>query len=288
MIEDLIIYGLISGAVYSLLALGFTLIYGVADIVNMAHGAFYMLGAYMFYIFAVKYFSLNPFLAVILAVVLVGLMGTIIYRVFVDPVLDDIVAVMVVTLGVALICQQIIILNFTGSDVAINLLSGSVDIFGLPVDYHRILAFVVSLVLFASLLVFIRKSKIGGAMRAVAQDREAAMLMGINTERLYMLTMALSASFAALAGILIAAYTAANPQMWTSPLGMSFAIVVVGGLGSIKGSLVGAFIIGYAEKAVTIWTGMAYLEGAASLAVMVVVLLLRPAGLFGKRREMEE
>jgi branched-chain amino acid transport system permease protein len=87
---------------------------------------------------------------------------------------------------------------------------------------------------------------------------------------------------------LIAAYTAANPQMWTSPLGMSFAIVVLGGLGSIKGSLVGAFIIGYAEKAVTIWTGMAYLEGAASLAVMVAVLLIKPAGLFGKRREMEE
>ena len=288
MIEDLIIYGFISGAVYSLLALGFTLIYGVADIVNMAHGAFYMLGAYMFYIFAVKYFSLDPFLAVILAVILIGFIGMIVYRVFIDPVLDDIVAIMVVTLGVALVCQQIIILNFTGSDIAINLLSGSVDILGLPVDYHRILAFVVSLVLFAVLWVFIRKSKIGGAMRAVAQDREAAMLMGINTERLYMFTMAISASFAALAGILIAAYTAANPQMWTSPLGMSFAIVVLGGLGSIKGSFVGAFIIGYAEKAITIWTGMAYLEGAASLAVMVAVLLLRPAGLFGKRREIEE
>ena len=288
MIEDLIIYGLISGAVYSLLALGFTLIYGVADIVNMAHGAFYMLGAYMFYIFAVEYFSLEPFLAVILAVILIGFIGMIVYRVFIDPVLDDIVAIMVVTLGVALVFQQIIILHFTGSDIAINLLSGSVDILGLPVDYHRILAFVVSLVLFAVLWVFIRKSKIGGAMRAVAQDREAAMLMGINTERLYMLTMAISASFAALAGILIAAYTAANPQMWTSPLGMSFAIVVLGGLGSIKGSLVGAFIIGYAEKAVTIWTGMAYLEGATSFVVLVVVLLLKPAGLFGKRREMEE
>jgi len=287
LIEELIVHGTVAGAVYALLALGFTLIYGVANVVNMAHGGLYMLGAYMFYVFAAKYFQLDPFAALILAVILVGFIGMIVQRVFIDPVIEDVVAVMVVTLGVALIFQQLVILNFGGSDIPITLLKGSKDIFGVPVTYQQILALVVSLSLIATLWIFIKKSKIGGAMRAVAQDREVAMLMGINTRRLYMLTMAISASFAALAGILIAAQYVANPRMWTSPLAMSFAIVVLGGLGSIKGSLIGAFIIGYAEKAITIWTGMAYLEGAASLAVMVLVLLFRPAGLFGKRMEIE-
>jgi len=286
-IKRFTIYGLLSGGVYALLALGFTLIYGVADVVNMAHGALYMLGAYMFYAFSWKYFQLDPLPAVILAVILVAFIGMITYRLFIHPVIEDIVAVMVVTLGAALIFQQLVILNFTGSNIPIVLLTGSEDILGVSVTYQQILAFVVSLSLIAILWLFIRKSKIGGAMRAVAQDREAAMLMGINTERLYMLTMAISALFAALAGILIASYTVANPRMWTSPLAMSFAIVILGGLGSIKGSLIGAFIIGYAEKFVTIWTGMSYLEGAASLAVMVLILLLRPAGLFGKRLEVE-
>lgn len=281
------IYGAISGVVYALLALGFTLIYGVADVVNMAHGAFYMLGAYMFFSFSWEYLSLDPLPALILSVVVVAFIGMVAYRLFIHPIIEDILSVMVVTIGVALIFQQLIHLNFGGSDIPITLLTGSIDILGVPVSNSQILAFVVSLSLIAILWVFIKKSKIGGAMRAVAQDREAAMLMGINTERLYMLTMALSASFAALAGILLAAQTVANPRMWTAPLAMSFAIVILGGLGSIKGSLLGAIIIGYAEKTVTIATGLAYLEGAASLAVMVVILLLRPAGLFGKRFELE-
>jgi len=287
LIENLIVFGAITGAVYALLALGFTLIYGVADIINLSHGALYMLGAYVFYSFASKYLQLDPLVALILAVILVGFIGVITYRIVIHPVIEDVVTVMVATLGVALIFQQLLRLNFGGSDISVNLLSGSRDILGVTVTNNALLAFAVSLILIAVLWIFIKKSRIGGAMRAVAQDREASMLMGINTERLYMLTMAISASFAALSGILIASMQVANPNMWTAPLSLSFAIVILGGLGSIKGSLLGAFIIGYAEKTVTLWTGMAYLEGASSLAVMVLILLLRPAGLFGKRFELE-
>ncbi len=127
-------------------------------------------------------------------------------------------------------------------------------------------------------------------MRAAAQDREAAMLMGVNTMKLYMLTMAISASLAAIAGVLITASTTrvAYQLMWFHPLALSFAIVILGGLGSIKGTFIGAFIVGYAEISVSyaVPTGD-YLRGAVALAVMVLVLIFRPKGLFGKRVELE-
>jgi len=214
-IKKLAVFGSISGSVFALLALGFTLIYGVADVVNMSHGAFYMLGAYAFSVF-LTYLGFHPltnrssfllFAALILAAVFIGLVGVAVYRLLIHPIIEDTLSVLVVTIGVTLMLHQIMLLMFGDKNLPVR--------------------------------------KIGGAMRAAAQDREVAMLMGINTERLYMLTMAISASLAAIAGILLSP-PAASPVLrdWTYPLVMSFAIVIVGGLGSIKGSLVGAFIIG--------------------------------------------
>jgi len=283
---------MISGGVYALLALGFTLIYGVSGVVNLAHGSFYMLGAYMFYVLGTFALELPPILAVILSVAFVGVMGSVLYRLTIHPVLGDEVGVMVVTVCLALIFQQLMLLVFGPPNVPVaSLVAGSMPIWGLTVTYARILAFVVSLVLFATLWVFIGKSKIGKAMRAVSQDREVAMLMGINTERLYMLAMAVSSMLAAVAGIFISGSTTgvAGAWIWMYPLAISFSIVILGGLGSIKGSLIGGFIIGYAEQTVAI----AAPEGGAIISVvpftvMVLVLLLRPKGLFGKRIEMED
>jgi len=302
LIEFLLIYGAIAGAVYALLALGFTLIYGVADVVNMAHGALFMLGAYMFFTFspAVKDpalvipspLTVDPVLALILAAIFVGIVGSIIYVLFINPVIKDVLASLVVTVAVAIVIQQIIYVEFGGVHRAVYpFASGSIDILGVTVTYTKLLALGVSMILFALISIFIAKSKIGKAMRATAQDREAAMLMGINTTRLCILTMAISSSLAALAGILIAGSTTqvAYPHMWLTPLAMSFAIVILGGLGSIKGTLLGAFIVGYAESAVDLMIPEgSFLKGAVALAVMVLVLLFRPKGLFGKRIELEE
>jgi branched-chain amino acid transport system permease protein len=137
-------------------------------------------------------------------------------------------------------------------------------------------------------LIFIRETKIGTAMRALAQDREVAMLMGVNNETLYMLTMGIASALAAIAGILTTASGFADPFMWSTPLYMAFAIVIVGGMGSIKGTLVGAFIIGYAGQIfIGLAGGLGSLSDAVALAIMVVVLILRPKGLFGRRVEME-
>jgi len=300
-IEEILVYGAISGGVYALLALGFTLIYGVSGVVNLAHGSFYMLGAYMFFIFGTLGFLgsepiLASILALILSVLFVGILGGIMYRLVIHPIIGDDVAVMVATVCVALIFQQLVLLGFGTSFPPVRWPEGSfvhesTQILGVTVQYSRILAFMVSLGLFGCLLMFITKSKIGKAMRAASQDREVAMLMGINTERLYMLAMVVSAMLAAVASIFITASTSmsAGAYMWLHPLGLSFSIVILGGLGSIKGSLLGGFIIGYAEQAVAIAVpeGGAII-GVVPLTVMLLVLLLRPKGLFGKRVELEE
>jgi len=312
LIEEIIIFGAISGGVYALLALGFTLIYGISGIVNLAHGSFYMLGAYMFYV-------LGPYighalqilgvpaaevhgaiwvsvLVLVVAVIFVAVVGSVLYRLTIHPVLGDEVAVLVVTVFLALIFQQLILLIFGTTFPPVrwpvgSILTISTSVWGVTLQYSRILAFAASLVLFSSFFVIITKTKIGKAMRAVSQDREVAMLMGINTERLYMLTMGISAMLAAIASILITTSTtmSAGAWMWLHPLALSFSIVILGGLGSIKGSLIGGFIIGYAEQIVkTTVPDAGQIVGVVPLTVMVLVLLLRPKGLFGKRIEMEE
>jgi len=302
LIEEIVIFGAISSGVYALLALGFTLIYGVYGVTNLAHGSFYMLGAYMFFVFNSFFGSSTvptSVLALILAVISVGIIGSLTYRLAIHPVIGDQVAVMVVTVCLALVFQQLILLIFGPTFPPVrwpeeSFLVTSTIIFGVTVPYSRILAFAVSLGLVFSLLVFITKTKIGKAMRAVSQSREVAMLMGINTERLYMLTMTLSAMLAALAGILVTTSTSmsAGAWMWLHPLAISFSIVILGGLGSIKGSLIGGFIVGYTEKTFDVVLTRAEMGGAIlgviPLAVMVIVLLLRPKGLFGKRVELEE
>lgn len=293
MIEAIIIDGLVTGAVFALLAVGFTLIYGVAGVTNLAHGSFFMLGAYMFSVFGPHGFlQLEAIQALILATIFVAIIASIFYRLSINPIIDDAVAVLVVTVSVAIIFQQIVLLVFgPGFFVVPPFTSGSTAILGLMTPNSRLVSAVISMALFISLWIFISRTKIGAAMRAASQDREVAMLMGINTERLYMLTMAISAALAGIAGIFIGSSTTgvAAASMWLSPLAMSFAIVILGGLGSIKGTLIGAFIIGYAESAVANLVP----EGGAIVSVvpflvMVLILVIRPKGLFGKRIEMEE
>jgi len=297
LIEEIIIYGAISGAVYALLAVGFTLIFGVSGVVNLAHGSFFMLGAYTFSVFGpLGVLQLEPITALILATIFVGIIGSIVYRLTIHPVIENEVAVLVVTVCVAIIFQQLMFIIFGSTFQPVSwpkgsFLATSIRIWGVTMRYSRLLAFGASLALFASLWIFIIKSKIGRAMRAVSQDRDMAKLVGINTERLYMLTMAISASFAAVAGIFIATSTTgvAAAWMWLHPLALSFAIVILGGLGSIKGTIVGGFIIGYAE---TIVANLVPEGGSIVVVVpftiMVLILLLRPKGLFGKRIEMEK
>jgi branched-chain amino acid transport system permease protein len=282
MIENILINGLINGGVYALLAVGFSLIFGVARIINIAHTAFYMVAAYLIYTFATR-LGLNPFLAILLAIVIVPLIGILVYKLTIEPIREHEITVMIVTIAVAMVFQEVMLLIFGGHFRGNpSLFTGYLEISGVRVSYQHLLTLGVVFAVLLTTWWLLLKTRLGIAIRSTAQDREVANLMGMNVGRVAMVTMAVAVTMAAIAGALVAPLFVVEPYMWLHPLVMMLAIVVLGGLGSIKGSLAGAFILGFSETLVVFLIPLgAFLKGAISLAIMIVVLLIRPEGLFG-------
>jgi branched-chain amino acid transport system permease protein len=282
MLQDILVTGLVNGGVYALLAIGFSLIFGVARIVNIAHTAFYMLAAYSFYTLLVK-FGLGFFLAGVISVVGVTLLSVLCYRLVIQPVREHEAAVLIATIALGLIFQETMLISFGGNYLGIpSTLEGAVRIAGVAIPYQRMLILVVAAAMLAVVWFLLYRTRLGLAIRSTANDLEVANLMGMNVQRIAMATVAISVALAAVAGVVVAPVFVVDPFMWLAPLVTMLAIVVLGGLGSLKGSLIGALIIGYVE-AITVFAlpGGAYLKGAVALLIMVIVLLVRPEGLFG-------
>ncbi len=288
MIEGIIITGLISSGVYALLAIGFSLIFGAARIINLTHTAFYMLAAYLIFTFT-RSFDLNPVLSIIISIVAVTIIGVLVYKFVIERVQAHEATVLIVTIALAVIIQEVVLLAFGGHFRGVSsLISGYATIVGVKVTYQYLLTFgAVSIILFGT-WALLMKTKLGIAIRATAQDRAIANLMGINVARIGMITMAIAVALAAIAGALVAPLFTLTPYMWLHPLVMVLAVVVLGGLGSIKGSFVGALILGFTETLVVFLVPMgAFLKGAVALAIMLVIILIRPEGLFGVSFEEE-
>jgi len=288
MIQDIFVTGLVNGGVYALLAIGFSLIFGVARIVNIAHTAFYMLAAYCFYTLLVKVgMSFVP--AALISVGGVTLLSVLCYRLIIEPVREHESAVLIATIALALIFQELMLYTFGGHFLGVpSTLEGSMRVLGVSVPYQRLLILVVAAAMLGGVWFLLYRTRLGLAIRSTANDIEVATLMGMNVHRIAMATVAISVALAAVAGVVVSPVYVVDPFMWLAPLVTMLAIVVLGGLGSIKGSLIGALIIGYVE-AITVFTlpGGAYLKGAVALLIMVVVLLVRPEGLFGVAFEEE-
>jgi branched-chain amino acid transport system permease protein len=295
-ITEILVWGTLIGGSYSLVALGLTLMYGVARVINLAHGALYMLGPFLYYGFSfmILNLGLDPWIVLLITLIFTGILGAILYRITIHPILGDEVAQLVVTITLAVLLANLVLILFGSNFVRIISPFGEevfVNYLGVALPFSLVISGCLSVSLFAVIALFINKFKIGKAMKALSQDRESAMLMGINVNRLLILTMFLSTVMAALAGFMatVSSLGLAIYYMWFNPLTASFAIVVLGGLGSIKGSLIGSFVIAYAEQAVrTLFEQGGAIISVAPLAAMIIVLLVRPKGLFGKRVEMEE
>src|SRR5438477_4496129 len=288
MFQDILVTGVVNGGVYALLAVGFSLIFGVARIVNIAHTAFYMLAAYCFYALLVKG-GLGFAAAAAISVVAVTLLSVLCYRLVIEPVREHESAVLIATIALALIFQELMLYSFGGHFLGIpSTLEGMVRFLGVSIPYQRLLILLVAAVMLALVWFFLYHTRLGLAVRATANDPEVANLMGMNVNRVAMATVAISVALAAVAGVVVAPVFVVDPFMWLAPLVTMLAIVVLGGLGSLKGSLVGALIIGYVE-AITVFVlpAGAYLKGAVALLIMVAVLLARPEGLFGAAFEEE-
>jgi len=288
MVLDIIISGLISGSVYALLAIGFSIIFGAARIVNLAHTAFYMVAAYCIY-FAAHKMGIHPIWGMVAAIVLVTLLGVISYKLFINPIREHEGAVLIATIAVAMALQEIMTLIFTGTYLSVpSLIKGYFSILGVKVFYQQLLTFCAALLVMAVLWVLLMRTRLGLAIRSTAQDREVANLMGINESRVAMITMGISVGLAAFTGAIVVPLTVLDPHMWMHPLIMMMAVVVLGGLGSLKGCFIGAYILGFAEALVVfLIPSGAFLKGSVALSIMILVLLMRPEGLFGVTFEEE-
>jgi len=279
---EILIYGAVTSAIYAMLAVGFTLIFGVARVLNLAHGSFYALGAYGTYVLT-SIVGLPLWLAALLAIAGVSLFGVVIEKVLVRPLRYSQLGVLMITLAVSLVVEQALFLIF-GSEYrnVPAFIDTKVSIGGVDVAGQRLLTLVIAVVAIGALYLFIQRTRLGSAILAISQDAEAAKYMGIPSDRIFSLVMAISAALAALAGVLAGPFLSVQPSMHLLPIVKAFAIVIVGGLGSIPGSILAALMLGYAETLVAYLISTSWTEIVSVLATLLT-LVLRPAGIFGKR-----
>ena len=283
-----LINGLSLGSVYAIIALGYTMVYGIAKMLNFAHGDVIMIGAYMA-LLAMSQAGLSPVIAVLIAVVVCTLLGVVIERIAYKPLRNasSSLAVLITAIGVSYLLQNSALLIFGPNAQTfpsaikwsgITFAGGQLNISGVTV-----VTIVACLIIMAVLVTFVQKTKPGQAMRAVSEDKGAAQLMGINVNGTIALTFAIGSALAAVAGVLYcSAYPSLTPYTGAMPGIKAFVAAVFGGIGSIQGAFIGGILLGIIEI-----FGRAYITSqmadALVFAVLIIVLLVRPAGLLGKK-----
>ena len=281
MLLQILIQGLLLSGLYALIAVGFTLIFSVGRVLNLAYGAYLMVGGYAFY-FLSQQVGLPIFLGVALAGMLGALVGLLKYRLIAIPMKGDHVAVEISTLILAVVVQAGIVLLFGDAPkVLLPIVPGVVQIAGASVTYNILAAAIASWAILIALYVFIRKTHTGRAMQAVSMDKKGAAISGVNPDRINMITWGISGMLGAIAGVFFASYTQLSPSMWVAPLIIAIAVVIVGGIGSIIGTLVVAHIIGFMEV-IAVALIAPELRGVLTMILIIAVLVIRPQGLFGR------
>ena len=279
--ERIIIQGFLLSGLYALIAMGFTMIYGVGRVLNLAHAGYVMVAGYMFYM-SWQVLNLPMGVAFLIAIATSTGLAIATYMGFVRRFLYNPTVVFVATFVLALIMDYSMILFFHTENINVwPIVRGVTRAYGYGVSNNLIVALIVSWACIAGVLLFVRKTHIGRAMRALAMDRKGAIISGINPDRVNLMTWAISGALAGVAGIFYASYTYLVPPMWMMPLIMSFAIVIIGGLGSIVGTIAGAHIVGFMETTTTLAIDGS-LRGVFAMVIMIVVLVARPKGLFGR------
>ena len=285
LLEQCIIDAVLLGGLYSLMAIGLSLGFGVTRIINFAHGEMIMLGAYAAYFASVK-LGLDPLLSLPASAILVALFAAILFRGFIQRVLDaPPINQILLLFGIGLVLQNVAAILWTGDSRSVQTpySLSALEFDDLLIPYGRLIAFCVAGTLVAALLCWLRFAELGRATRAVAENGQAAVLMGINVNRMYMLSFSVNAALGAATGSISCFLLTISPFMGFPMLVKSFAIVVLGGLGSIPGTIIGAFILALAETFVSYYApeGNGWAEGV-SFVVLLIVLIIRPKGILGQ------
>ena len=279
-----LINGLSLGGIYAMIALGYTMVYGIAKMLNFAHGDIIMVGGYIIYVFMALN---NPLLAIFMAVVGCVLLGILIEKVAYKPLRGaSPLAVLITAIGVSYLLQSLAQIIFGSANKMVTVYDfGSVTILGVPMQISALVTLGVTFVVMAALTLFIKYTRLGRAMIAVSEDKGAAQLMGINVNGIITITFAIGSALAALAGLF---YLLKAPSI-SSTLGAmpgikAFTAAVIGGIGSIPGAMLGGILLGMVECISYKITAIAPYTDAIEFSILIIILLVRPTGFLGKKR----
>ena len=279
-----LVNGIILGSIYALLALGYTMVYGIIKLINFAHGDIYMMGAFVGY-YAINSLKMNFWIALVFSMIVCAILGVVIEFLAYRPLRNSTrISALITAIGVSFFLEYIMV-YFVGADT--RSFPQSIKMYtyhfgSISVTNVQLLILVVALVLMVALQLIVRKTKMGKAMRAVSVDSDAAELMGINVNNTISFTFALGSSLAGAAGVLIGLYyNSIEPLMGMTPGIKAFVAAVLGGIGIIPGAALGGFVIGILETLSTA-IGLSCYRDAIVYGVLIVILLLRPAGILGK------
>jgi branched-chain amino acid transport system permease protein len=285
---DILIYGIVNSFSLALMAIGFTLVYGISRLPNFAHGALYIITGFLVWSL-VHLLKLNYVVSIILALVIMGLVGAAIYRFVLIRVrgmaTSEIIATYVLGLAVLEFLRWG---GFKGMTYTLPVfIEGSIDIGGIPVDFQRMIVIAIGIVVVTFMWLFTHFNKTGLALRGMAQDEHAAMMLGIDSDWMAVIAMAMGSILAGIAAIALLPLGNIVVEAGYNVLILSIAVCIVGGLGSWVGAILAAFMIGFLQI-ITVAYIQSHFHMVVALLTIIVTLILRPSGLFGKQKELEE
>lgn len=283
-----IVYGVLIGALYGLAAIGLSLVFGVTKFLNVSHGELLMFGGYAsFWIF--RLLNIDPFLSIPLNILFLVLIGYVLYKlIFVRlvkyPVESKIKNSLLIGFGLSVVLQNIALLLWTADDRSIttSYIGEAIKVMGIRIPIVRLAGLVIAVVALVALQLFLKRTYIGKAIRATVEDWEAASLMGINIHKVYLLTFIMGCALAGVAGMLVSVGISVDPSMGLDWTLKGLVVLVLGGLGSMTGTLIGGIVLGVTESATAFFIGGNYRQ-IAGLVLFILILIFRPQGLFGTK-----
>ncbi len=285
---DILIYGVVNSVALALMALGFALVYGVSRLPNFAHGALYVLTGYITWILLNR-LGLNYVLSMALALVFTGLVGAAMYHFVLVRVRGMPISEIIASYAIGLaILEGLRWGGLKGATFTLPpFIEGSVDLFGVSVDYQRLIVVGLGAVMMILLWLFVSGTKLGLALKGMAQDERASLTLGIDSDRMAVVAMALGSILAGAAGLLLLPLGNIVVEAGYNVLIMAVAVCIVGGLGSWTGAILAAFLIGFAQILTVRYLGAHY-QIVVALVAIIISLILKPSGLFGQQKELEE
>ncbi len=279
-VKYILFFGLLHASIYMVFSLGFSLVFGVAKIPNLAFGSYYVFSAYLAYV--LLNLGVNPVASMLFSVVAAGVLSLAVGEFAIKPALKTQVSIFITTFAVAYILEEFFRIEMGLKPITLPALSGISYVAEVPLNNHWILVSLVGLLMTVTLLTFLKRVKLGMSIRAVAESWEESMRLGINPLTVLRVTLFITGMYAGAAGVLLTPLKALTPDAGWGPLFTSFAIIALGGVGSILGTVVAALIYGLFEQALafTLGSGVAKI---APLILIIVVLIFKPEGLFGAK-----